>query len=191
MAISYIGRTDLPRGIRNNNPGNIKVGDAWQGKTGQDGPFITFQDIDWGLRALARDLTNKINEGYNTITGLITRYAPPVNEAGAFENDTSAYIAAVASNTGIDPGEILGTDADTIGSLMRAITTHENGDVAVSLIPDTDIQNGISMAGNPGTIIQATGIAVQSAVQQVPGGSGTVLLLLAGVVGYYYFFRKK
>jgi hypothetical protein len=32
------------RGIRNNNPGNIEKGIAWQGAVGDDGTFIIFAD---------------------------------------------------------------------------------------------------------------------------------------------------
>jgi hypothetical protein len=186
MADSFIGRTDLPRGIRNNNPGNIEIGDEWQGKTGEDPPFIIFQDITWGLRALATDIVNKINEGYNTITALITRYAPPS------ENDTQSYINQVSSTSGIGPNDVLGLDTDTISSLMRGIIIQENGAAFAPLVTDQDIQTGIGMMNNQLlSIIQAAGIAVQSAVSNVPGGSSTAIIVLAMGLGLYYFFRKK
>jgi hypothetical protein len=141
MALSFIGRTDLHPGLRNNNPGNIRPGDAWQGMTGTADGFVVFQDIDWGLRALATDITNKIRDGYNTITALISRYAPPS------ENDTQSYINAVANETGLDPNQPIDLDSEVLHDLMRAIIDHENGDQA-TLIPDQDIDTGISMMNN-------------------------------------------
>jgi hypothetical protein len=146
------------RGIRNNNPGNYKSdGPAWQGAVGSDGVFYIFADDTWGLRAMAKDLTTKIGEGVDTITTIITKYAPPS------ENDTASYIAAVSSDTGIDPDTQLGTDQDTIHSLIRAIVNHENGSSASQqFISDADIDQGIAMAGNPATVFQAAAIAAQA-----------------------------
>jgi len=176
MATSFIGRTDLYPGLRNNNPGNIRPGDAWQGMTGEADGFVVFQDISWGLRALATDITNKVRKGYNTIRLLVTRYAPPS------ENDTAAYIAAVSNDTGIDPDQMIAYSTDTLHSLMRAIIDHENGQQA-NLISDQDIDQGISMMSN--SLLQlfnAAGIAVRN--PGTPGGmlviGALALLLLAG-----------
>ena len=45
----------LPRGIRNNNPGNLEMGSPWQGltKTPQDNRFCSFITPAYGIRALA------------------------------------------------------------------------------------------------------------------------------------------
>jgi len=146
------------RGIRNNNPGNYKSdGPAWQGVVGNDGTFYIFADDTWGLRAMAKDLTSKINEGNDTITTIITKYAPPS------ENDTASYIAAVASDTGLDPDTQLGTDADTMHSLIRAIVNHEEGaSASQQFISDADIDQGITMAGDPTTVFPAAAIAAQA-----------------------------
>lgn len=177
MATSFIGRDDLPIGLRNNNPGNIRPGDAWQGMTGENGGFIVFQDIDWGLRALATDITNKVQEGYNTITALISRYAPPS------ENDTAAYIAAVSADTGLPADQVISLDAGTLHDLVRAIMNHENGDSYSVLVTDQDIDTGISMMSNSLLqLLQAGEIAIQNPT--TPGGVivwiGIALLLLAG-----------
>src|ERR1700743_661562 len=111
--MDYRGQTSLPRGIRNNNPGNIRAGIAWQGAVGSDPDFVIFADDTWGLRALAKDLMTKITkDGLDTINAIITQYAP------ASENNTAAYIAAVAADSGIDANTQLGTDTDTIASLV-------------------------------------------------------------------------
>jgi len=82
-----------PRGIRNNNPGNIRWGDPWQGlraKVKRDDPaFCQFANAAYGIRALARTLiTYQDKHGLRTIRQIITRWAPPT------ENDTTEYIYA-------------------------------------------------------------------------------------------------
>ena len=44
-----------PRGIRNNNPGNLDKGAPWQGlvNNSSEPRFCTFKDPVWGIRALA------------------------------------------------------------------------------------------------------------------------------------------
>lgn len=187
MATSFIGRSDLPIGLRNNNPGDLKTGIAWQGMTGAEGSFITFQDITWGLRALARDLvTNIDHEGINTIEALISKYAPPS------ENLTQVYIADVAADTGLAKDEVLGTDADTIHSLIRAIVRHELGDTYAQMVSDADIDTGIAMEGG-GTLPQAAVIALENPAAYVATdtGMGIVAVLAAALVVWYSLKRDN
>ncbi len=112
-----------PRGIRNNNPGNIRHGSNWQGLAAEqpDSDFCTFTEPVWGLRALAKLLlTYQRKYGLNTLRGIITRYAPAV------ENDTSGYIDHVARRLGVEPDSTLDVSAHLEG-LMQAIVAHENG----------------------------------------------------------------
>ena len=180
MPTSFIGRTDLHPGLRNNNPGNIKAdGTDWQGNLGDDGTFVIFKDISWGLRALATDLANKINKGENTIRAIISVYAPPS------ENQTESYISAVSSDTGIASEELLTIDQVTLHDLMRAIINHENGDSESSLISDGDIDQGISMINaNLLQLFDAAGIAIQK-------NPGTSTLGLAFAVGLAWWIFKK
>jgi hypothetical protein len=148
-------------GLANNNPGDLKCcdGNNWQGLVGNNGTFDTFVDTTWGLRAIAVDLMNKINnDGLDTITDIITAYAPPS------ENNTASYIASVVSDTGIAADTQLGTDADTISSLVRAIVNHEIGDtLSAQYVPDSDIDTGVGWAqgGAASTLLPAAIIAVQ------------------------------
>ena len=189
MASSFLGRTDLPRGLRNNNPGDIETGDTWQGMIGSDPPFVIFQDVSWGIRAMATDLLNKINKGENTITDIITIYAPPS------ENDTAAYIAAVSADMGVDSGAVLPMDQPTFHSLIRAIMNHELGDSYSAMITDDDIDQGIGMVKNSLlSLLQATGIAVTHAVDQVTGqpGSGSAVLVVGVLLlGGWLISRSK
>ncbi len=187
MATSFIGRSDLPRGLRNNNPGDIREGDAWQGMSGTDpGGFIIFEDISWGIRALATDITNEWKKGNNSISAFISIYAPPS------ENDTPAYISSVAADTGFDPNMPLALDQGTLQSLVRAIMNRELGANYSAMIPDDDIDLGISMMNNPlPTLVKAAAVAVQTAVSEGSNTSG--VLLGVGLVGLalYFFTRKK
>lgn len=93
------------RGIRNNNPLNIRKGVKWQGLAtpDNDGAFAVFQSMTWGARAalvLLRNYVSGANTSrrkYDTIRKIISRWAPEC------ENNTMAYIARVSLDTGIDP----------------------------------------------------------------------------------------
>lgn len=113
-----------PRGLRNNNPGNVEAGaDRWDGQTGSDGRFATFDSPEAGIRALARTLiTYQDKHGLNTVEGIIDRWAPPG------ENNTKAYARAVADAVGFEPTAQLDLkDAKVLQALTRAIIRHENG----------------------------------------------------------------
>lgn len=116
-----------PRGIRNKNPGNIRWGDPWQGlvppseRTDKD--FCQFVSCPYGIRALARVLiTYQDKYSLRTVRELISRWAPPN------ENDTSAYIAAVASQVGVGPDVMLDMHSyRQLRPVVEAIIRHENG----------------------------------------------------------------
>jgi len=137
----------LPRGVRNNNPGNLRITTiAWKGKVpnaqNSDRSFEQFVDYAgvpghvWGIRAMFKDIYGDVmRDGQNTVRKLISTYAPPS------ENATQAYIAAVAKVLNKSP------DAPIVTSdfprLIAAIIAHEN---AGYRYPDTDIQKAISIA---------------------------------------------
>lgn len=79
------------RGIRNNNPFNIRRGSSrWLGKVphqdSSDDLFEQFTDIDYGLRAGIILLRNYIRQGDDTYRKIITRFAP------SCENNVEAYL---------------------------------------------------------------------------------------------------
>jgi len=116
--------TSGARGLRNNNPGNIRASAiAWQGKTGNDGTFEIFATAADGIRALGRNLLAYQNKhGDATIAQLITRWAP------ANENNTAAYIAAVSREVGIDAQAPVNLgDSAILAKITAAIIRHENG----------------------------------------------------------------
>lgn len=96
----------LPRGIRNNNPGNIRHGANWQGLNPKgrdiDSAFCVFTAPIYGIRALAKVLINyKKIHGLNTVRTIVSRYAPPN------ENQTTAYIQSVAKQLGVYPDTVI------------------------------------------------------------------------------------
>lgn len=111
------------RGIRNNNPGNIRVSkDQWEGMTGDDGAFVIFDSPESGVRALGKNLLSYGRQGYDSIEKIINRWAPPN------ENNTQAYIDSVVAATGIPATQSLDlSDPDTLSSLAQAISFHETG----------------------------------------------------------------
>lgn len=88
-----------PIGLRNNNPGNIRVNsDKFLGEVPSDNGFKKFVSRVHGYRAIFVVL-NTYNKRYglSTIREIINRYAP------SSENNTNAYIDYVASATCISP----------------------------------------------------------------------------------------
>lgn len=115
---------NAPRGIRNNNPGNIQKGVGFDGEVdGNDQRFATFRTPEDGIRGLAVNLlTYQRQHGLDTVQGIINRWAPPS------ENDTGAYVRDVARAVGVEPGQRLDLgDRDTLQRLTSAIIQHENG----------------------------------------------------------------
>lgn len=133
------------RGIRNNNPGNIrKSGEAWQGlsATQTDNAFFQFQSMAYGVRAMVKILRNySTRYGLNTVQGIINRWAPPN------ENDTGAYVNAVAAAVGVTSAQALNLDdQSTMFALVRAIIKHENGAMPALLVTDASVWQGIQLA---------------------------------------------
>ncbi len=136
------------RNVRTNNPGNIKdFGINWEGKVGSEsggnvasGNFVQFKNPEYGVRALAKDITSKRNRGLNTISKILNVYAPPGKE-----NNTTAYINAVASTMGVDANATL-TDSD-MHSLVKAVTSHEGGSESLNYYTDPILKEGMKLAG--------------------------------------------
>lgn len=114
-------QSDAPRGIENNNPLNIRIGNDWQGEVeNTDGEFEQFESVEMGVRAAAKLLKNYRDiHGLTTIEQIISRWAPP------HENDTAAYIKSVSARIGIAPDVPL-ADSDYL-LLINAMIIHENG----------------------------------------------------------------
>lgn len=133
---------DMARGLRNNNPGNIRHGSQWLGmRTEQTDPdFVQFNESKYGIRALAKLLQNYQSlYGLNTVRGIIGRWAPPN------ENNTTSYVGSVAAALGVSPDAKI--DVRTrAGDLVRAIIKHENGIQPYSI---AELNAGLALADVP------------------------------------------
>lgn len=116
---------NAPRGIRNNNPGNIEFNprNKWKGLNPNsqkiDKRFCVFITPEWGIRALMRLIRNYKLE---TINKIINRWAP------SFENDTSAYAQHVAKVVGVGVNDKIDCyNKTTLINITKGIIIHENG----------------------------------------------------------------
>ena len=139
-----------PRGIRNNNPLNIRLSsDKWQGQVlpqrgSGEGAFCQFYTMEYGWRAafviLCRTYYGKY--GLKTIRDIVSRWAP------AKENNTEAYIRHVSDYTGIAPNKVLGSPQEhptqwlLIGYAMAVV---ENG----KALPAVAMLKGYALANQP------------------------------------------
>jgi len=142
----------LPRGLRNNNPLNIRLSKTvWQGQTnslhskdslpsgGQgEASFCQFSSLAYGFRAAFRLIhTYMTKYGLRNITQIIMRWAPPS------ENNTSAYVHAVTEMSGINALETLDWhDEKQMVAVVQAMAYVENG----RIIAGDSIHRGYRMA---------------------------------------------
>ncbi|HIF4820287.1 TPA: lytic transglycosylase [Serratia marcescens] len=121
-----------PRGIRNNNPGNLNyVGQ--NGATLEDHAtprFARFNSAFEGFAALGKQIKAYYNgtskaAGYQklqSVEDIISRFAP------ASENNTQAYINKLSKMLGVGRGDSLNIqDPQVLATLMNGITQIENG----------------------------------------------------------------
>ncbi|MCK6902928.1 hypothetical protein [Enterobacter asburiae] len=137
---SYDAYGTMPRGIRNNNPGNLNyVGQA--GATmegGEGGRFAVFESMQHGVAALYKQLQLYFKRGINTLSSIVKTYAPASDN-----NNVDAYISALTKATGKGANEVLDSgDTATIARLMKGIVDHENGKGYIS---SSDIMGGIQL----------------------------------------------
>lgn len=115
----------IPRGFRNCNPLNIRIGNTWLGE--RDNPdeteFEQFVNITYGLRAGFIILRRYIRRyQLNTVRLIISRWAP------RSENDTAAYVSAVCRETGLQPDQPIDfADQETMTRLVAAMCLVECG----------------------------------------------------------------
>lgn len=141
----------ITRGVRNNNPGNIdrKAANKWQGRMPAEKMtdaqraekrFEVFAAPAWGIRAMAVLLINYFDRhGCDTVRKVIDRWAPPS------ENNTDAYVNAVARAVGVAPEQRINLhDYARLRPLVVAIIAHENAGYAY---PAEIVDEGLRLAG--------------------------------------------
>jgi len=114
------------RGIRNNNPGNIKLSNtAWQGKVpndqNTDGTFEQFQDMAHGIRAVYRLLITYANKHkLRTVDEIIDRWAPSGENSETARDNYKRFVLVEART------HIMQTPAD-LQKFAAGIMSFENG----------------------------------------------------------------
>ena len=184
----------LPRGIRNNNPMNIRVSTqyAWQGQLNEgderltaqkkEKEFCVFKHPKYGIRAaVLLLLTYQQKYRLKTTEKIIAKYAPPV------ENDTVAYINFVTQATGIDPKKSISIkDFSTTKSLIKAMIKKENG---IQPYPDEIIDLGIAMAGvsaeQEAPVQEPKQVSTENIAAGTAGSSAIGITVIEQVQKYY------
>ena len=127
----------MSRGLRNNNPLNIRhSADRWQGAriNQTDKAFVQFTSMAYGYRAVWKILDTycltfkRERKAYN-VRNIIGRWAPPT------ENDTDAYVRNVVKLSGLGGNENMPRpkhyrafgEVDKLVRLIMAMTCVENG----------------------------------------------------------------
>lgn len=127
----------MSRGLRNNNPGNIRrsrVRYKGEVRPSRDPDFKEFSTMAYGYRAVFVLLdTYRSRYGLTTIRQMLNRYAPPT------ENFTEGYVRFVADYSGVMPDEVIDTrsEKDMI-PIVAAMSKIENG-VAANI---ADVERG-------------------------------------------------
>lgn len=135
-----MNKKPIPRGIRNNNPLNIRIGNVWLGEVREptDPDFEQFINMVYGVRAGFVLLRRYIRHYHRTtIPQVIAAWAPST------ENNTEAYIASVCQNSKISRDETLDYfNQDQMYRLMDAMIYHECG----QHISEQNIRDGYRFA---------------------------------------------
>lgn len=116
----------MTRGLRNNNPGNIRHSAThWRGMREKqtDAAFVQFDTMAWGYRALLKTLrTYSSKRGCVTVSDYIKRWAPEN------ENNTRGYILRVCRDMGVMPDFVPDLwEKSTAIAFAAAISAVENG----------------------------------------------------------------
>lgn len=94
-------KNKTPRGIRNNNPLNIRndIQNDWLGKVKgnekKDKEFEEFVGMRYGYRAAAYLIHRYIHRDFKTVEDIVSKWAPPS------ENQTGKYIYHVCQRSGL------------------------------------------------------------------------------------------
>lgn len=130
----------VPRGIRNCNPLNIRIGNTWLGERAHpdDSEFEQFVSMEYGIRAAFLILRRYIRRYHLDTVGLIvSRWAPKS------ENQTASYIEQVCRMMGIAKDTpIAYEDKETMCAMVAAMAKVECGQA----IDEKTIRQGYDMA---------------------------------------------
>jgi hypothetical protein len=121
----------FPRGLRNNNPGNLRYA-GQPGATADADGFAIFPTMQAGIAALEKQIALDGSRGLNTVAKLVTSW-----EGGSDPNDTgsgnrdhnniAAYIARVSKLTGFSPNAPLNTDVPGVQTALAGAISRQEG----------------------------------------------------------------
>ena len=136
-------------GQRNNNYGNLRTTDAFEGKTGVNKTYDTYETPEMGMRALARVLnTYSSKHGINTIDQLINRYAPASDNPGGSHENYKKFIADKLGVGATDQIDVKGRRAELMDAIIRfenknrPLATQEQLQQAIADADGTQSQEG-------------------------------------------------
>jgi hypothetical protein len=151
-----------PRGMRNFNPGNIEDGDfakSQAGYVGSDGRFARFDTMEHGVGAQSNLLANYGQKGVNTVSGIVSRWAPAAENGAA----TGNYTAFVAKKLGVGPNDPLDLSNPAVRQrVASAMAEFENG--------------------RPVQVADATGAIPANAMPQSDGEIGRLMTRRANIM---------
>lgn len=152
--INYLGKVGqlltAPRGIKNNNPGNINktfksnAPYLWNGEVphdeNTDSRFKQFYDFTYGVRALMLNLKSYFKNGKDTVREIISTWAP----ASENKEGTEAYIKFVSKELKVNDSTKLAMTEKTLTALAKAIAKFENG-VGTDWVDDSVAKKAYSL----------------------------------------------
>ena len=135
----------------NNNPGNMRPPGASTG-------FQQFSTPEAGLAAMDQNLQAYAGKGINTLSGIITRWAPPG------ENNTAAYISDVSKRLGVPPDQPLDMSNPAVRqAISTGIMIHEQGSSRLFGQPSQAQQGRVAPALAPGVAESQKALATAGA----------------------------
>ncbi len=179
----------VPRGIRNHNPGNIKLSrDRWQGlaPVQGDSTFFQFTAPTMGIRALARTLiTYQDRHELTTVRQMISRWAPPADG-----NPTERYVHYVGEYMHVAPDASVDMHRfDDARALVEAIIWYENGQqpygprvIGKGLMlagiepPSRDLRMSRTVRGGQAAVAATVGSGIIAAVDDISQSAKTELI---------------
>jgi len=170
------------QGLRNNNPGNFRVGINWDGAISENNGFIVFSDTIYGIRAMALNLYNNYYL-YNkkTLFDFINKYAPSSDNNNPYE-----YSLSVARDVGIGINDDMQLTFDRTAAILRGMMNIELGKYYSSVISDEDIKEGISLINKWQISLIKSEAVIKNNWVLILTGSAAISLSL-----YLYFRMNK
>ena len=143
-----------PLGLRQNNPGNLRPGAGFIGETGDRGGYAVFENPDYGLRAMIRNLMTYQNQyGIDNVDDLVDRYAPAGDNSPEARR---AYKKNLINALNLSGAKDKFNISENLDKLVPAIVTQEQGQMPFT-------------GGVIGKAIQAAGTEDEKEVAKILG----------------------